>query len=124
MSATASQVTVNASLAYDDDTEELSIDVAALLATLSDAKALKNIQTIGTSEEAIGLGEITTPGWAIFKNLDASNFIELRVATGGAKFAKLKPGEIALLRLGSGAQVPYAISDTASCKLAYIVTLT
>ena len=81
-------------------------------------------QNIGTSEEAITLGEVTSPGWAFFINRDETNFIELRVATGGAKFAKLKPGEFAFLRLGSGAQAPYAIADTAACQLEYKIFMT
>ena len=76
---------------------------------------------VGTSEEAVALGEATAPGWAIFINRDTTNFIELRVATGGAKFAKLKAGECCLLRLGSGAQVPYAIADTAACQMEYCI---
>lgn len=81
-------------------------------------------QSIGTSEEAIVLGENTSPGWAFFINRDSTNYVELRVATGGAKFTKLKPGEFCLLRLGSGAQAPFAIADTAACVLEYLICST
>lgn len=91
------------------------------MATISSKKYLKGKQSIGTSEEAINLGEASAPGYALFINRDETNFIELRVGTAGAKFAKLKAGEVALLRLGSGAQVPYAIADTAACQLEYFI---
>lgn len=118
----ANEITVNASLAYEDseDADEL-FSLTDLLASVASKKYIKHKQNIGTSEEAITLGEVTTPGWAIFINRDETNFINLKVATGGAIFAKLKPGEIALLRLGSGAQAPYAIADTAACQLEFFL---
>lgn len=118
----ANEITVNASLAYsDDESADLTLSIVDLLATISTKKFAWNKQNIGTAEEAINLGEATSPGWAIFINRDATNFISLKVGTGGAIFAKLKPGEPALLRLGSGAQVPYAIADTAACQLEYLI---
>src|SRR5262245_39528091 len=122
----ASGVTMSGSLSYEttDTTDPVVTLVNDLFATISGFKYLKSVQLIGISGEAITLGEVTTPGWAMFINRDSTNFIELRVATGGAKFAKLKPGEFALLRLGSGAQAPYALADTASCLLEYILVLT
>lgn len=118
-------VTMSGNIAYLDSlgiTDSLAID--DILATLATYKKMKHIQSIGTSEEAIVLGECTSPGWAIFVNVDPTNFIELRVATGGAKFAKLLPGEFALLRLGSGAQAPFAIADTAACLMHYFLVQT
>lgn len=114
----ANEITLNASVAYEDseDSDE-SLGIANLLASVASKKYIKHKQNIGTSEEAITLGEATSPGWAMFINRDETNFISLKVATGGAIFAKLKPGEFALLRLGSGAQAPYAIADTAACQL-------
>jgi hypothetical protein len=121
----ANELTLSATLAYaDDEGADEALQVAELLATSSGKLYVKDKQSIGITEEAIGLGEVTSPGWGLFINRDTVNFLELRVGTGGAKFAKLKPGECALLRLGSGAQVPYAIADTAACKLEYIIVQT
>lgn len=122
----ANELTLNCSLAYSDS-ELASISFAPpanLQVTVATKKYLYSKQNIGITEEAIVLGEVTSPGWALLINRDPTNFIELRVATGGAKFAKLKPGEFCLLRLGSGAQVPFAIADTAPCQLEYIVVMT
>ena len=118
----ANEITLNASLAYaDSESADEILAITDLLASVSSKKYTKQKQSIGTTEEAINLGEATSPGWTIFICRDSTNFIELRVATGGAKFAKLKPGEFALLRLGSGAQVPYAIADTAPCVLEMLI---
>lgn len=81
------------------------------------------IQTVGTSEEALNLGEVagTTLGWAWFKNLDATNFVSIKTATSGTIFAKLKAGEACMFRFGSGVTAPYVIADTASVRLEYTV---
>lgn len=121
----ADEVTLDATLNYaDSESADETLSVAALLASVATKKYTKAKQSIGTSEEAINLGEVTAPGWALFVNRAIANFIELRVGSGGAKFAKLKPGEFAFLRLGSGAQVPFAISDTAASQLEYFVAMT
>lgn len=118
----ANEITINATLEYaDSEGESESLQVTDLLATVSTKKFTKMKQNIGTSEEAIGLGEIAAPGWALFINRDLTNYIELRVGTGGAKFATLYPGKIALLYLGAGAQVPYAIANTGACQMVYFI---
>ncbi len=121
----ANEITLNASLAYEDSEDaDVLMDVVDKLATVSVKRYVKGKQSIGTSEEAINLGDLSAPGYALFRNRDETNFINLKVATAGAIFAKLLPGEIALLRLGSGAQAPYAIADTAACQLEYLIVNT
>jgi hypothetical protein len=121
----ADEIRIDGSMQLSDseDSEE-SLQVAELMATMATLKWIKQKISVGTSEEAIPLGEVTSPGWAIFINRDTTNFINLKVATSGAIFAKLLAGEFALLRLGSGAQAPYAIADTAACKMEYFIAMT
>lgn len=121
----SNEITLNASLAYSDsENTEDAVALVNLLATVATKRITRVKQSIAITETAISLGGVSAPGWAMFVNRDETNFIELRVATSGAKFAKLKPGEFALLRLGSGAQVPYAISDTAACQLDLLLVST
>ena len=121
----ANEINVSGKLNFSDtEKADETLSITALLASVVTLKYIKHKQSIGTSEEAITLGEVTSPGWAIFINRDPTNFIELRVATAGAKFAKLKPGEFAVLRLGSGAQAPFAIADTAACQMEYLIAMT
>lgn len=72
-------------------------------------------QTIGTSEETIPTTEITTLGWAVFRNLDATNYIEIGFST-GVYGIRLEAGEVACFRLNPGATI-YAKANTAACKL-------
>lgn len=118
----ANELLLNATLGYTDseDADE-SLQIADLAASVSTKKYVKAKQNIGITEEAIGLGEVTSLGWGLFINRDSTNFIDLRVGTGSTKFAKLKAGEFAFFRFGSGITAPYAIADTAACQLEYII---
>ena len=86
----------------------------------SNALLIRNVQNIGTSAEALSLGDVSSPGLASFQNLDDTNFVEIGVDSGGfVTFAKLKPGELSIVRLGTSA--PYAKADTGAIDLFYII---
>jgi hypothetical protein len=106
-----------------DNLIQQAIGVTSLLVSqaASPPRATDNKQIIGVAEEALQLGELSgaTLGYAVFVNLDSVNFVEIRVATGSTKFIKLKPGEVACFRFGSGVTAPFAIADTAPCLLRF-----
>lgn len=77
--------------------------------------------SITTSEVALKLGTLSALGWFIGINRDPTNYIELRVATAGTKFAKLSAGEVALFKFGSGVTAPYAIANTGACQMEYLL---
>jgi hypothetical protein len=77
-------------------------------------------QTIGTSEEALGLGDLATVGWFVCYNHDDENFVTIRAGSGAADLVKVPPGGLAgPFYLASA--TPYAIADTAACLLEYLV---
>ena len=116
------EITVGGSLAYSDaDGSQFEIALSGLLATAGSKKFVRARQNIGTTEEAIGLGEVTSPGWGIFVNRDATNFIHPRVGTGGSRFARLRPGKFAILELGADITAPFAIADTGACDMDYAI---
>lgn len=112
------ELTVNASLAYEDSegTELPFLGVMGLPVDVATKKFTHFKVSVGTSEEAIPLGEATSPGYVVLINRDPTKFVNVKVATGGAIFGKLLAGEAMVLRLGSGAQAPYWIADTAACQ--------
>ena len=71
--------------------------------------------TIGTSEEEVAFGELTTPGYCVIKNLDGTNFVEWGFSTtvyGG----KLLAGETAGPFRLNGLSL-FLKADTAACKV-------
>jgi hypothetical protein len=121
----ADEITASVSLSYEDTENTTgSLAVVNLVKTVTTKKITRLKQNVGITEEAIDLGDISAPGYALFINRDTTNFINLKVATSGAIFAKLLPdtdgdgnGGFACLQLGSGAQAPFAIADTAACQM-------
>jgi hypothetical protein len=75
-------------------------------------------QDIGTSEESISFGDVV-PGYVVATNLDTTNFVSLRFASGGGNAIRLLAnGGQACFHLGTGITL-YAIADTAGCKVKF-----
>lgn len=118
----ANELTLSATLDYaDSESADELLQVVEKIVNVSTKKYVKAKQSIGTSEEAIGLGEVTSLGWAIFINRDSTNFITLKTATSGTIFARLNAGEFAMFRFGSGVTAPFATADTAAVQLEYMI---
>lgn len=119
----ANELTVSASLRYSKNGVNIDSDdfgAAGVQIDVTGTEILRHVQLVGTSEEALYVGaDIGTPGYVLMKNLDPTNYVSVRAASGVADLIKLSPGEIALFRLQSTA--PYVIANTAACRLAYIV---
>ena len=113
----ANEISISASLAFDKTITD-SFSCQGLTFTMSGTEYIKNVQSIGTSEEALIVGDVT-PGFILMKNLDPTNFVSFRSATGATNTVKLKPGEIALFR-SSGA-APFMIADTGACRVQYLL---
>jgi len=78
---------------------------------------------VGPIPSLLDIGGITTPGLAIFQNLDDTNFIQVGTVDGSANFIpflKLLPGEPHGPMRVATAQL-YAMSDTGVAKLLYIL---
>ena len=76
------------------------------------------VQSIGTSEEVVVFGDVVTNGYCILKNLDTTHYVTYGPENSGAMvvIGKLKPGEIAVLRIAPTV-VLRAKADTAAVKL-------
>jgi hypothetical protein len=84
-----------------------------------------SLQNIGITAEAIALGDITTPGYAYFRNTDETNFVQIGqdISGGGfEEFCRLNAGEIAVFRLDlATGGVLQAKADTAPVDLQYTI---
>ena len=80
------------------------------------------VQLIGTSHESLAIvSDIAIAGYAWFRNVDATNFIEigLEVAAAFQPLIKLKSGEVAVLRLATTSV--FARANTAAVNLQFLV---
>ena len=116
----ADEITIRASLRVDNGNFYYTFDPGAL--TFDQATAgggNPGSVDIGTVEETISLGDISTNGWCIARNLDAANYVEIGFST-GVYGIRLEAGEVMLFRLNPGATI-YAKANTATCKVAVAV---
>jgi hypothetical protein len=96
-----------------------SVSSGTVNVTVAGSRYIKAIQNIGTSEESVGLGELANIGYAIFHNMDATNYVEVGLATGVYQI-KLKAGQWALLPLDGSAV--FAKANTAAVNLEYFIS--
>ncbi len=120
----AQELTISFSAFYEDAVEITgSVEIAELLITLATAKIVHTKQSVGTSEEAVELGDISSRGFCVLVNKDTSNYIEVKTGTGGTVYAKMFPKgstsgiNFCVVHLGSGAQSPFVTANTASCEM-------
>lgn len=115
----ANEITLRAELSFSKSGSAASRESGTLTFDMSGADFARLTQTIGTSEEALNIGDVTTCGYLWIKNKDATNFVELRPASSGDDMIKLGPGQVALFPLTTS--TPYAIADTAACIVEYLL---
>lgn len=102
-------------------------NVGTVNADLSGSTSASGIVSIPTTAggTALSLDGITTAtmGYAFFRNIDATNFVQIGVRDGSSNFlafAKLKAGEVAVVRMNQ-TNPPYALANAAAVVLQYTI---
>jgi hypothetical protein len=76
------------------------------------------VMNLGTSAEAIPMGDVAAAGLAYFKNCDDTNYCEIGIDSSGfLAFLKLAAGRECMVWLGTNA--PYAKANTGAVPLKY-----
>lgn len=83
--------------------------------------ASAGIATVTTTASTINVGSVTTLGYLLLQNLDATNYLTFGVLSGSyIPVGKLKPGEVAMLRLQPGITFQWQ-ANTASVECQYLL---
>jgi hypothetical protein len=86
--------------------------------TVSGSHVAAGTQAVGTSAEALGKGDITTPGYLLIHNMDSTNFVQIGYDDSGFKHVvKVAATEWALFRLSQS--TPQVKADTSGCNIEY-----
>lgn len=115
----ADELTISLSMDFTKSGVNVSISKAGLTIDVSGSKYTRLVQNVGTSEEALDIGDIGTAGYCFIRNLDPTNYVSLRPGSGTANFIKLKAGEAALFRLALNG--PYAIANSSACNVEIVI---
>lgn len=116
----ANEITSQLSFSYakGNDSFRISIDQKQ---NVSSGIRVSQVQIIGTTYEALSLGDVGTDGGAFFaRNLDATNYVEIgrEISAAFQAFVKLKPGEFCFIS-GLSSRSLYAKANTAATNLLY-----
>lgn len=78
------------------------------------------VVSVGTSEEDLTVGDVGVLGWLILRSLEPAggNYVQWGPKSGGSMVAvgRLKPGEVAALRLEPGITLRW-VANTAAVKV-------
>ena len=118
----ANEITLTGSLQIANGDFKQDWRPGTIQITQSTQACAGGVQIIGTSEEAIVVTDVATPGYCFFRNLDATNFVTIGSFVSATYYPalKLKAGEYAICRL-DGSKTFYAKADTANVKLQYAI---
>src|SRR6266542_3229329 len=87
----ANEITMTGSLSYLKNRARAALSGSATVDQAGD-HYVQQVQDVGTAEEQLEKGDIATIGWCAFRNMDATNYVELG-ATAGVYSMMLDPGE-------------------------------
>lgn len=123
---TSNAIQVTASLVYTNLPQNISAQTLAAgpsLFSITGINYAGGTMAVPTTSGGtiIPLGSVTSLGWAMFKNNDSTNYVDILVTTSGTDILRLYPGEVALFRFGSGVTAPAAIAHTATVLLQYLI---
>ena len=93
----------------------------AMTETIAGNVAINNRISVGITEEAMALGEVTAAGgFLVIHNEDDTNYVEYRTGTGASNDAvKIPPRKAVAFFVGSDTTAPYLIANTAACIVEY-----
>lgn len=125
----ANEINVTASLGYTNTAKSI---VGKLLALLLKNFSISGVNLVvatfsvptaagGGPAPLPGLDALTTVGWGMFVNHDATNYVDLYTAAAGVAFARLLPGECAVFRLPTAMVAPAALAHTTACLIEYLI---
>lgn len=117
----ANEITAKASITFTKSKATVTMDIGTLQIDVTGSQFIHNVQSVGTSEEAILLGDAGAGGMCFMINRDATNFVSIRQGTGASDLIRLDPLEFAFFRLDDDATAPYWIADTAACEVEYVL---
>ena len=116
----ANEITLNLSLAVRKGFLVHREDPGPITVDLVGNNATGGVQNIGTTGEALSVTDLSTAGYAFFRNLGPTNYVDLGTGTTTfVAFARLKAGEVSIVRLGTNA--PTARANTAAVNLQYYI---
>lgn len=122
----ANEITLTGSLQYANPAQNISevgLSLFNALFSITGKNYTYGTMSVPTTAggTAIPVSNLSTLGLAIFKNNDATNYVQILTAASGTVLPRLNPGEVAVFRFDSGVTAPAALAHTAPVVLQYMI---
>jgi hypothetical protein len=119
----ANEVTMTARLSVANGNYSESRAATSISADQSTLGGQAGVQNIGTTYEAISLGNVTTEGWVYLRNLHDTNYVEIGLDAGADldPVIRLNAGEATVFRLSPSATL-YAKANTGAVDVDVFIT--
>jgi len=115
----ADEITATCVFAFSKSSSSFTASVNDLGIDVAGTNFIHNRQIVGTSEEALLLGDAGTGGYLFAINRDTTNWIGIRQGTGTTSLIKLSPGEPCLFRIHDDSTAPFIVGGAAALELEY-----
>lgn len=114
----ADEIRVNSTIAVKKGSFDITLGRQFNVDQTGDGGGNPGKVAIGTTEEVVALGDITTIGWAYIQNIDATNYVQWGPESGGAMVVagRLEAGEGIVVRLEPSTTYRMK-ADTAACDV-------
>lgn len=118
----ASEIILRAALSWAKSGTSGGRDSRDIVVSMAGTKGLETRQTVGTSEEALLLGEVPAASAHFWiRNLDATNTVTLKPATGGAATVSIGPGRVVCGQFASTVSAPFVQASVAPCDIEIVL---
>lgn len=118
----AAEITIRGLLSFVKG-DAAKFDQGEISVSMTGTKWLEGRQSIGTTEEALILGEVPAgSAWLILKNRDATNKVQIKPASGGVVLIEVLAGETAgPFRFASAITAPFVQAVTGAVDISYLL---
>lgn len=115
----ANEITITTGMTVTKNSTTNRYDVLNEQHDMTGSIRVDNVQTIGTTYEAIYKGDIGTIGFAQFTNLDSTNYVDIgrEISAAFEAFIRVMPGKTSPPIKTSALTALYGRANTAACNV-------
>jgi|GEM_PF-1974645 hypothetical protein len=116
----ANEMTHGVSLIFAKGGSTVDEAFGSIVSDVSGNSVTHLVQTVGfAADEALVMGDVSTPGMIMIRNLDSANAVHIRQADDAANCIVVKAGDVQLFRFSETTTAPFVIAITAAVQIEY-----
>lgn len=122
----ANEITVTGSLQYANPAQNIAqvgLSIFNTLFSITGKNYVYGTMSVPTASggTAIPVSNLSNLGWAMLKNNDPTNYVQILSAVSGTVFLRIPPSGIALFYFDSSVTAPAAQAHTSTVLLEYLI---